>query len=44
MIVFEQCANSKALTILVRGGNKMMVEGGEARHPRRALCHAQSDP
>ena len=25
MIVIEECANSKAVTILVRGGNKMIV-------------------
>jgi T-complex protein 1 subunit epsilon len=37
MIVFEQCANSKALTILVRGGNKMMVEEAK-RAIHDALC------
>jgi T-complex protein 1 subunit epsilon len=26
MLVIEECANSKAVTILVRGGNKMIVE------------------
>jgi len=26
MLVFEDCANSKAVTIFVRGGNKMIVE------------------
>jgi T-complex protein 1 subunit epsilon len=37
MIVFEQCANSKALTILVRGGNKMVVEEAK-RAIHDALC------
>jgi T-complex protein 1 subunit epsilon len=37
MIVFEQCANSKALTILVRGGNKMMIDEAE-RSIHDALC------
>jgi len=26
MLIIEECANSKAVTILVRGGNKMVVE------------------
>jgi len=37
MIVLEQCKNSKAVTIVVRGGNKMMVEEAK-RAIHDALC------
>lgn len=37
MIVIEQCANSKAVTILVRGGSKMIVDEAK-RSIHDALC------
>jgi len=37
MLVIEDCANSKAVTILVRGGNKMIVEEAK-RALHDALC------
>lgn len=37
MLVVEECANSKAVTILVRGGNKMIVEEAK-RALHDALC------
>lgn len=37
MILIEDCANSKAVTILVRGGNKMVVEEAK-RSIHDALC------
>jgi len=37
MLVIEQCANSKAVTILIRGGNKMVVEEAK-RSIHDALC------
>jgi len=37
MLVIEDCANSKAVTILVRGGNKMVVEEAK-RSIHDALC------
>jgi T-complex protein 1 subunit epsilon len=37
MLVIEECANSKAVTILVRGGNKMVVEEAK-RSIHDALC------
>ena len=37
MIVIEECANSKALTILVRGGSKMIVDEAK-RSIHDALC------
>eukprot|EP01114_Cavostelium_apophysatum_P003617 TRINITY_DN1363_c0_g1_i1.p1 TRINITY_DN1363_c0_g1~~TRINITY_DN1363_c0_g1_i1.p1 ORF type:complete len:536 (+),score=160.40 TRINITY_DN1363_c0_g1_i1:128-1735(+) len=37
MLVIEGCANSKAVTILVRGGNKMIVEEAK-RALHDALC------
>jgi len=37
MILIEECANSKAVTILVRGGNKMVVEEAK-RSIHDALC------
>lgn len=37
MLVIEECANSKAVTILVRGGNKMIVEEAK-RALHDALC------
>jgi T-complex protein 1 subunit epsilon len=41
MIVIEECANSKAVTILVRGGNKMAVEEAK-RSIHDALCMARN--
>lgn len=37
MIVIEECSNSKAVTIFVRGGNKMVVEEAK-RSIHDALC------
>ncbi|OWF40594.1 T-complex protein 1 subunit epsilon-like [Mizuhopecten yessoensis] len=37
MLVIEQCANSKAVTIFLRGGNKMIIEEGK-RSIHDALC------
>jgi len=37
MLVIEQCANSNAVTILVRGGNKMIVEEAK-RSLHDAMC------
>jgi T-complex protein 1 subunit epsilon len=37
MIVIEKCASSKAVTILVRGGNKMIVAEAQ-RCIHDALC------
>jgi len=37
MLLIEECANSKAVTILVRGGNKMVVEEAK-RSIHDALC------
>jgi len=37
MLVIEECPNSRAVTIFVRGGNKMVVEEGK-RSIHDALC------
>lgn len=37
MLVIEDCANCKAVTILVRGGSKMIVEEAK-RSIHDALC------
>ena len=37
MLVIEECSNCKAVTILVRGGSKMIVEEAE-RSIHDALC------
>eukprot|EP01125_Pyxidicula_operculata_P000224 TRINITY_DN10318_c0_g1_i1.p1 TRINITY_DN10318_c0_g1~~TRINITY_DN10318_c0_g1_i1.p1 ORF type:complete len:552 (-),score=169.42 TRINITY_DN10318_c0_g1_i1:202-1857(-) len=37
MIVIEQCANSKAVTVFVRGGNKMIIEETK-RSLHDAMC------
>ncbi|XP_060078056.1 T-complex protein 1 subunit epsilon-like [Ylistrum balloti] len=37
MLVIEKCANSKAVTIFIRGGNKMIIEEGK-RSIHDALC------
>jgi len=37
MLVFEDCANSHAVTVLVRGGNKMIVEEAK-RSLHDAMC------
>jgi len=37
MIVIEECSNSKAVTIFVRGGNKMIIEEAK-RSIHDALC------
>jgi len=37
MLVIEDCPNSKAVTILVRGGNKMIIEEVK-RSLHDALC------
>jgi len=41
MLVIEQCANSKAVTILVRGGNQMVVAEAK-RSIHDALCIVRS--
>ena len=41
MIVVERCANSKAVTLLVRGGNRMIVEETK-RSLHDALCVARN--
>mmetsp|Transcript_6745 Transcript_6745/g.11593 ORF Transcript_6745/g.11593 Transcript_6745/m.11593 type:complete len:538 (-) Transcript_6745:79-1692(-) len=37
MLVIEQCANSKAVTIFIRGGNKMIIDEAK-RSVHDALC------
>eukprot|EP00122_Pirum_gemmata_P016813 Pgem_evm1s15726 len=37
MIVIEECANTRAVTIFVRGGNKMVIEEGK-RSIHDSLC------
>lgn len=41
MIVISECANSKAVTIFVRGGNKMIIEEAK-RSIHDALCVART--
>lgn len=41
MLVIEDCANSKAVTIFVRGGNKMLIEETK-RSIHDALCVARN--
>lgn len=41
MLVIEECANSRAVTILVRGGNAMIVEEAK-RSLHDALCVVRS--
>lgn len=41
MLVIEECANSRAVTILVRGGNKMLIEEAK-RSLHDALCVVRS--
>eukprot|EP00004_Rigifila_ramosa_P012773 TRINITY_DN2790_c0_g1_i3.p1 TRINITY_DN2790_c0_g1~~TRINITY_DN2790_c0_g1_i3.p1 ORF type:complete len:650 (+),score=158.03 TRINITY_DN2790_c0_g1_i3:1287-3236(+) len=41
MIVIEECANSKAVTIFVRGGNKMIIDEAK-RSIHDALCVARN--
>jgi len=41
MIIIENCANSKAVTIFVRGGNKMIIEEAK-RSIHDALCVARN--
>lgn len=41
MLVIEQCSNSRAVTVLVRGGNKMIVEEAK-RSVHDALCIVRS--
>ncbi|MFS7910367.1 putative chaperonin Cpn60/TCP-1 family, TCP-1-like chaperonin intermediate domain superfamily [Helianthus anomalus] len=41
MLYIEHCANSKVVTIFIRGGNKMMIE--ESKHSiHDALCVARN--
>ena len=37
MLVIEECANSKAVTIFLRGGTKMIIEEAK-RSMHDALC------
>lgn len=37
MLVIEQCANSRAVTIFIRGGNKMIIDEAE-RSLHDAIC------
>jgi T-complex protein 1 subunit epsilon len=41
MIVIEECANSRAVTIFVRGGNKMVIEEAK-RSLHDAICVARN--
>ncbi|PIA65251.1 hypothetical protein AQUCO_00100615v1 [Aquilegia coerulea] len=41
MLYIEECANSKAVTIFIRGGNKMMIEETK-RSVHDALCVARN--
>lgn len=41
MLVIEDCSNSRAVTILVRGGNKMLIEEAK-RSIHDALCVVRS--
>ncbi|KAF5779845.1 putative chaperonin Cpn60/TCP-1 family, groEL-like apical domain superfamily [Helianthus annuus] len=41
MLYIEHCANSKAVTIFIRGGNKMMIEETK-RSIHDALCVARN--
>lgn len=41
MLVIEECSNSRAVTILVRGGNAMLVEEAK-RSLHDALCVVRS--
>jgi T-complex protein 1 subunit epsilon len=41
MLYIEQCANSRAVTIFIRGGNKMMIEETK-RSLHDALCVARN--
>lgn len=41
MIIIEDCANSKAVTILIRGGNKMLIEEAK-RSLHDAICVARN--
>lgn len=41
MLVIEDCSNSRAVTILVRGGNQMLVEEAK-RSLHDALCVVRS--
>lgn len=41
MLVIEECSNSRAVTVLVRGGNKMIVEEAK-RSVHDALCIVRS--
>jgi T-complex protein 1 subunit epsilon len=37
MLVIEQCANSRAVTVFIRGGNKMIIDEAE-RSLHDAIC------
>ena len=41
MLVIEECANSKAVTVFVRGGNKMIVDEAK-RSLHDAMCVARN--
>lgn len=41
MLVIEECSNSRAVTVLVRGGNRMIVEEAK-RSVHDALCIVRS--
>ena len=41
LIVIEECSNSKAVTVLVRGGNKMIVDEAK-RSIHDAMCVARN--
>ena len=42
MLVIEECANSKAVTIFLRGGTKMIIEEAK-RSMHDALCVVRYD-
>lgn len=41
MLVIEECSNSRAVTILVRGGNRMLIDEAK-RSLHDALCVVRS--
>lgn len=41
MLVIEECSNSRAVTVLMRGGNRMIVDEAK-RSVHDALCIVRS--
>ena len=42
MLVIEECSNSRAVTVFVRGGNQMVVEEGK-RSLHDAMCRPSGE-